>query len=99
MATSSESVIVRGPDILSGQPFSVARASLSRLFSTTRRAEIRWMNSWNSGLVSPGSKLSQLQRKPKRSFWRASGNKSFDRGSAPFRGDSEAETRKHFSAS
>lgn len=37
MPTGSKSVIVQDPDILSGQPVSVARASLSRPFLTTWR--------------------------------------------------------------
>lgn len=55
-----KSVIVRDPEILSGQPVSVARASRSRRFLTIWRVEIRWTNSWNSILASPGSKLWQL---------------------------------------
>jgi hypothetical protein len=58
MANDSESVIVQDPDILSGPPVFRGTRPFPRPFSTTWRAEIPWMNSWNNTLVLPVSRLS-----------------------------------------
>ena len=60
MATDSESVIIQDPDILSGQPvFRGTRVPFQALLDYLE-GEIRWVNSWNSTPVSPGSRRSAL---------------------------------------
>jgi uncharacterized protein (DUF433 family) len=60
MTTSSETVIVRDPEILSGQPIFRGTRVPFQASLTTWRAETRWMNSSNSTPVSPANGLSLL---------------------------------------
>ena len=69
MASSSESVIVRDPEIHIANRFFAAHAYLSARCLTTWRAEKRWTNFWNNIPTLVVNKPSLRWKRPKHLFW------------------------------